>query len=82
MAFEIEMPSERRPATGNLQISIYSDYTNVQKHSLGQTKTPSFVLRAELATSVAMDVTFILGILDLLFPLGTSCSSGIAIRGE
>lgn len=49
---------------------------------LGQTKTPSFVLLALLAISVAIEVTFILGILDLTLPPTTSCSSGITIRGE
>ena len=45
-------------------------------------KTPSFVLLALLAISVAIDVTFILGILDLTFPPTTSVSSGMTIRGE
>jgi len=49
---------------------------------LGQTNTPSLVLLALLAISVAMDVTFILGIRDLTFPPTTSCSSGMTIRGE
>jgi hypothetical protein len=31
---------------------------------------------------VAIDVTFILGILDLTFPPTTSVSSGMTIRGE
>jgi hypothetical protein len=48
---------------------------------LGQTKTPSFVLLALLAISVAIEVTFSLGIFAALPPT-TSCSSGIAIRGE
>ena len=49
---------------------------------LGQTNTPSLVLLALLAISVAMEVTFILGILDRTFPPTTSCSSGMTIRGE
>ena len=50
--------------------------------SLGQTNTPSLVLLALLAISVAILVTFILGILDLTFPPTTSCSSGMTILGE
>jgi hypothetical protein len=52
------------------------------KNLLGQMNTPSLVLLALLAISVAMEVTFILGILDLTFPPTTSVSSGMTIRGE
>jgi hypothetical protein len=54
----------------------------ILKDLLGQMNTPSFVLLALLAISVAIDVTFILGILDLTFPPTTSVSSGMTIRGE